>query len=107
MPITGSGPSLRGAEVALALAKAVSAPITALAIASASAKSACEGRHARGDNTKILREVTLLAKYFDVKVLRRVGKGNTQQASRRSLSFGPLAAGLLDRSAHTLLLISS
>lgn len=128
VPITGSGPSLRGAEVALALAQAASAPITALAIATAGAKSAGEGRHARGDNTKILREVTRLAKYFNVKVRnRRVGKGDTQIAIRKtvgkkrrclivlgasrrpgeSLSFGPVAAGLLDQSKHALLIVSS
>ena len=127
VPITGSGPSLRGAEVALALAKAASAPITALAIASAGAKSASEGRHARGDNAKILREIVRLAKYFDVDVRRLVGKGDTQQAIRKaagkrrrclivlgasrrpgeSLSFGPVAAGLLDQSKHALLIISS
>ncbi len=127
VPITGSGPSLRGAEVALALAKAASAPITALAIATAGAKSPSEGRHARGDDAKVLREVARLAKYFDVKVRRLAGEGDTQAAIRKaasrkrrclivlgasrrpgpSLSFGPLAAGLLEQSKHALLLISS
>jgi Kef-type K+ transport system membrane component KefB/nucleotide-binding universal stress UspA family protein len=127
VPITGSGPSLRGAEVALALAKAASAPITALAIATAGAKSPSEGRHARRDNARILREVARLAKYFDVKVHRLTGKGDTQKAIRKaagrkrrclivfgasrrpgeSLSFGPLAADLLDQSTYALLIISS
>ena len=113
--------------MALALAQAASAPITALAIATAGAKSASEGRHARGDNAKILREIARLAKYFDVNVRRLVGEGDTQEAIRKaaskrhcclivlgasrrpgeSLSFGPLAAGLLDQSKHALLLISS
>ncbi len=127
VPITGSGPSLRGAEVALALAQAVSAPITALAIATAGAKSSSEGRHARGDDAKTLKEIVQLAKHFDVKVRRLTGEGDTQQAIRKaasrkrsclivfgasrrpgeSLSFGPIAAGLLDHSKHALLLISS
>jgi Kef-type K+ transport system membrane component KefB/nucleotide-binding universal stress UspA family protein len=127
VPITGSGPSLRGAEVALALAQAASAPITALAIASAGAQSAREGRHGQGDDAKILREITRLAKYFDVKVNRLTGTGAAQDAIRKaasgkrrclivlgasrrpgeSLSLGPLAAGLLDHSKHALLLISS
>jgi nucleotide-binding universal stress UspA family protein len=127
VPITGSGSSFRGAEVALTLAKAASAPITALAIASAVAKSPTEGRHARGDNTKILREVARLAKFIGVEVRRRVGKGATQKAIQESagkkrrclivfgasrrpgepLSFGPVAAGLLEQSKHALLIVSS
>jgi K+:H+ antiporter len=127
VPITGSGPSLRGAEVALTLAKAASAPITALAIASAGAKSSSENRHAHRDNTQILREITRVAKYFGVEVRRRRGKGDAQTAIRKaagkkhnclivlgasrrpgeSLSIGPLAADLLDKSEHSLLLISS
>jgi Kef-type K+ transport system membrane component KefB/nucleotide-binding universal stress UspA family protein len=127
VPITGSGPSLRGTEVALALAQAASAPITALAIASTVAQSVSEGRHARKDDAEILREVERLAEYFDVDVRRFVGEGDTQEAIRKaaskmprclivfgasrrpgeSLSIGPLAAELLDKSEHALLLISS
>jgi Kef-type K+ transport system membrane component KefB/nucleotide-binding universal stress UspA family protein len=127
VPITGSGVSRNGAEVALAIAKAASAPITALAIASAGARSESESRNASGDDTEILREVARLAKYFDVDVHRRVGEGDTQEAIRKaagkgrrclivlgvsrrpgeSLSFGSLAAGLLDQSEHSLLLVSS
>ena len=127
VPITGSGPSLRGAEVALALAQAASAPVTALAIASAGAKSASEGRHARGDDDKALREIARMARHFDLKVHGLVGKGDPQAAIRKAasrkrrclivfgasrrpgepLSLGPIAAGLLDHAKHALLLISS
>ena len=127
VPITGSGPSLRGAEVALALAQAASAPITPLAIAAAGAKSASEGRHARGDDAKIVREIARLAKYFDVDVRPLVGEGDAQKAIRKAargrnrclivfgasrrpgdpLSLGPVVAGLLDHSKHALLIISS
>lgn len=127
VPITGSGVSLNGAEVALAIAQAASAPITALAIASAGAGSESESRHGRGDNEEILREIGRIAGYFDVDVRRLVGEGDTQEAIRKAaggssrclivlgvsrrpgeaLSFGRIAAGLLDKSEHSILLISS
>ncbi len=127
VPITGSGVSRNGAEVALAIAKAASAPITALAIAAAGARSESESRSANWDDTEILREMARLGKYFDVDVRRLVGEGDTQEAIRKAsgnsrrclivlgvsrrpgelLSFGSLAAGLLDQSGSSLLLISS
>ena len=128
VPITGSGASLRGAEVALALAQAASARITALSIASAGAKRKEEGRHARRDDQEILREMERLARPTSTwRSAARSAKGDTHEAiqkaagsatpalvvlgvSRRpgeALSFGSLAAGLLDASDHTLLLVSS
>ena len=127
VPITGSGPSRRAAEVALALAQAASAPITALAIANAGAQSMSEDRHARDVNAEILREIERLAGYFAVNVRGLIGEGDTHEAIRKavgkghcclivfgasrrpgdSLSLGPLPAGLLDQSEHALLLISS
>ncbi len=127
VPITGSGVSRKGAEVALAIAQAASAPITALAIASAGAQSASESLHAKEDDAEILREIARLAGYFEVEVRSLIGKEDTQEAIRKaaddckrclivlgvsrrpgeSLSFGRLAAGLLEHSAHSLLLISS
>jgi Kef-type K+ transport system membrane component KefB/nucleotide-binding universal stress UspA family protein len=126
-PLTGSGSSGRSAEVALALAQAASAPLTALSLAAAVAKSASEGRNARREDDQILREIGRLGKYFDVEVRREVGKGPIQQAIRKSadnrqpciivfgasrrpgeqLSLGPVAAGLLAESKHSLLIIST
>lgn len=127
VPITGSGPSLRGMDVALNLAEAASAPITALAIASVVAQSESEGRHARRDDSEILREIRRMAKYFNVDVRPMKGEDDIQKAIRKAvseprrclivlgasrrpgepLSFGPLAAGLLEESEQALLLISS
>ncbi len=127
VPITGSGVSRRGAEVALALAQAASAPITALAIASSDAQSEAEERRSKEDDAEILREVARLSEFFDVEVNRQVGEGDRAQAiqsaardmshclivlgvSRRSdesLSFGNLAASLVGQSEHSVLLVSS
>jgi nucleotide-binding universal stress UspA family protein len=127
VPIPGSGVSRNGAEVALAIAQAASAPITALAIASVGAPLESERRHGRREDVEILREIVRMAGYFNVGVRSLVGKGDTQEAvrtavgksrrclivlgvSRRpgeTLSFGRLAAGLLKQSEHSLLLVSS
>jgi nucleotide-binding universal stress UspA family protein len=85
VPITGSGVSLRGMEAALAIAKAASAPITALPLASAAAggDAAAEGesekRSASSDDSEVLREVVRISEYFSVYVHSIVGKADTRE----------------------------
>ncbi len=127
VPVTGTGESLRGAEVALALAQAASTPITALAIAAASAKSQSEARHARKEDDKLLREIKRMSKHFNVKIRGLIGKGGRQEAIRKTagknrrllivvgasrppgepLSFGAVAGSMLEDSEHSLLIVSS
>lgn len=127
VPLTGSGVSRNGLEVALALSHAASVPVTALAIASAGAHTLSEARHARRDDAEILLEAERLGTHFGVPVKCLTGRGEALQVIRRavagnprclivlgaslrpgaSLSLGRLAAGLIEKSEHALLLVAS
>jgi nucleotide-binding universal stress UspA family protein len=129
VPVTGSEVSRRGAEFALTLAKAADAVITALAIVSAGARTArVRLGAAHRDAGEIVKEIKMLARFaeFPVRtavrtdiaaedaILRqaRVGKHNliVVGVSRRpgqTLSFGPVAAALLESSERSLIFVAS
>jgi Kef-type K+ transport system membrane component KefB/nucleotide-binding universal stress UspA family protein len=129
VPITGSGSSRRGAELAVALAQAAEAPITALALAGAIASNDRRRRTANRDDAEIAAEIAQIAEHYEVKVntvaaaraaepvdaiLREAGTGRhrliVMGVSRRpgeTLSFGNLAATLLERSPHSILFVES
>jgi Kef-type K+ transport system membrane component KefB/nucleotide-binding universal stress UspA family protein len=129
LPITGSEVSRRGAEVALALAKAAKAPLTALSVASPRRGSArLRLVAARRDAAEVLKEVTAMSKHYGVKVethvrtditaedaiLRQARRGGHNLivlgVSRRpgeKLSFGPIAGALLESSDRSLMFVSS
>jgi Kef-type K+ transport system membrane component KefB/nucleotide-binding universal stress UspA family protein len=129
VPVTGSDVSRRGAEFAMALAKAADAVITALTVVSAGARTARDRfGAAHRDASEIVKEVKMLARFSELPVrtavrtdiaaedaiLRqaRVGKHDTIVfgVSRRpgqALSFGPVAAALLESSERSLIFVAS
>ncbi|HVV95443.1 MAG TPA: cation:proton antiporter [Hyphomicrobiales bacterium] len=129
VPITGSAVSRRGAEVAVALAQAADAPITALALASAIASHDRRRRTADRDDAEIITEINQVAEHYEVPlrtasaamesepidaILRAAGSkrhclivfGVSRRPGER-LSFGNLAASLLERSPHSILFVQS
>ncbi|MGP0091338.1 MAG: cation:proton antiporter [Xanthobacteraceae bacterium] len=129
VPVTGSEVSRRGAEFAMTLAKAADAVITALTIVSAGARTArVRFGVAYRDASETVKEIEMLARFnqFPVKtairtdiaaedaILRqaRTGKHNLVVfgVSRRpgqTLSFGPVAAALLESSERSLIFVAS
>jgi Kef-type K+ transport system membrane component KefB/nucleotide-binding universal stress UspA family protein len=127
--INGSEVSRRGAEVAIALAKAAKAPIMALSVATAGAGTARQRLStAQRDDAEILKEITTLAKHYKMKIETGVRTDTTAEdaimrqarrgghnlivlgVSRRpgeKLSFGPVAAALLESSERSILFVSS
>ncbi len=127
--ITGSEVSRRGAEVAIAIAKAAKAPITALSVARAGASTARQRVvTAKRDDDAILKEITTLSKHYKIKIqtgvrtdvtaedaiMRQARRGRHNLivlgVSRRPgdiLSFGPTAAALLESSERSILFVSS
>jgi Kef-type K+ transport system membrane component KefB len=129
VPITGSAASRRGGELAVALAQAADAPITALALAAALASHDRRRRTADRDDAEIITEITQVAEHYDVPlrtasaamesepidaILRAAGSkrhclivfGVSRRPGER-LSFGNLAAALLERSPHSILFVQS
>jgi nucleotide-binding universal stress UspA family protein len=129
VPITGTELSRRGAEVALALARAARAPVTALHVASGAAKSARRrgfGRLRRDES--IVKDMAGLAEHYGVPIrtavrvdlaaedaiLRqaRLGGHNliVMGVTRRPgdrLSFGNVAAAVLDSSERSVLYVAT
>jgi Kef-type K+ transport system membrane component KefB/nucleotide-binding universal stress UspA family protein len=127
-PITGTEVSRAGAEVALAIAHAAKAPITALSVARASSRS--ERRRlaaARRDAREVVKQIETLAAFYGKRIetkvrteaspedaiLReaRLGRHNliVLGVSRRpgeTLSFGNLAAALLESSEKSLIFVA-
>jgi Kef-type K+ transport system membrane component KefB/nucleotide-binding universal stress UspA family protein len=131
VPITGTEVSRRGAEIALGLARATGAPVTALHVSSADRAPARRRRRfgmPRGNNEAILRDIVGLADQYGVPIrtavrvnlaaedaiLRqaRLGGHNliVMGVSRRpgeTLSFGGVATAVLEASDRSLLFVSS
>ena len=127
VPINGSEVSRRGAEVALALAKAAKAPMTALSVAAAGTDSTRQKLgHTRREDAEILKEISTLAKLYSVSIetaarstisaedaiLRQARRGKHNLivigVSRRpgaKLSFGPIAQAILESSDRSILFV--
>jgi Kef-type K+ transport system membrane component KefB/nucleotide-binding universal stress UspA family protein len=129
VPVTGLEVSRRGAEIAIALAKAAQARLTVISVAAAAA-DARRSRFgtARHEVKEILKEIALVAEYYDQPIetlvrteiatedaiLRQARLGNhnliVMGVSRRpgkKLSFGNIATALLESSDRSLMFISS
>jgi nucleotide-binding universal stress UspA family protein len=128
VPITGSEVSRRGAELAVVLAKAAKAPITALSVLSANAGSLRDRLGtARRDAAEVVKEIKMLADFNEQSIrtairtdispedaiLRqaRMGKHDliVMGVSRRPgdrLSFGKVANALLDSSERSIMFVA-
>ena len=131
VPITGTDVSRRGAEIALALARSAGAPVTALHVSSSTSGTTPSGRRhqtPRRDGEALLREVVRLAEQYGVPIrtavrvniaaedaiLRQARLGNhnliVMGVSRRSgdtLSFGNVAASVLESAERSLVFVST
>ena len=129
VPVTGAEASRRGAEVALRLARAAGAPVTALFVASPTATSATRrgSLQPKEDNAALLREIVRLGEQYGVAIktamrvniapadaiLRqaRLGDHNliVMGVSRRpgaALSFGDVASAVLESADRSLVFVS-
>ncbi|MBV9635697.1 MAG: cation:proton antiporter [Methylobacteriaceae bacterium] len=130
VPVTAASASRRGADVALALARAMGVPVTVLHVARtriASAVRRVSPRSPRADDA-VLKDITRLAEGFGVTVrtavrvhvapedaiLREANVGGhnliVMGVSRRSgepLSFGEVAAAVLERADRSLLFVAT
>jgi Kef-type K+ transport system membrane component KefB/nucleotide-binding universal stress UspA family protein len=131
VPVTGSEVSRRGAEIALALAKAAGTPLTAITVlppdASRARQRYGDGRGRFRDAAETAKELRHIAKAMEqtVKVVQRTDispEGAILREARRGahdiialgvsrrpgdrLSFGDLAGGLLESSERSLLFLS-
>ncbi|WP_336492644.1 universal stress protein [Methylobacterium nigriterrae] len=130
VPVNGTGVSRRGAEVALNIARAADAPLTALFVASADASTARQRRARRPSSSDeaVLKEVVALADQHGVRIrtvartilaaedaiLRqaRLGGHNLiiMGAARRpgaDLAFGNIADGVLEASDRSVVLVGT
>jgi nucleotide-binding universal stress UspA family protein len=132
VPITGTEVSLQGMEVGIAIARASGAPITALYVSSREAARRARRlrspRQSREHAESILRQAVEMADRYDVEVRTAVKKsaapldailreaGSTRHTlivmgvNRRpgdTLFFGDVAAAVLERSARSILFVSS
>jgi nucleotide-binding universal stress UspA family protein len=131
VPVNGTEVSRRAAELAIAMARAFEAPITALYVSGA--KRDARGRRGGGTRERaqeqaILKEIVVLADQYDQEVATRVrGDQSPDEAvlteakrdghnliimgvSRRpgdSLFFGETAAGIFEKSPISVVLVSS
>ena len=129
VPMTGAETSRRGAEVALRLARAAGAPVTALLVASPTATDATRrgSLQPKENNAALLREIVRLGEHYGVNVrtavrvniapadaiLRQARLGDHNMivmgVSRRlgdALSFGDTASAVLESSDRSLVFIS-
>ena len=128
VPVTGSEVSRRGAEVALALGRAAEMPIAALSVIAPEQQRTRQRFGTRAsDATEAAKEIRMLAEVMEQKVrvtqrvdispvdaiLREARLGNNDVillgVSRRPgdrLSFGELAAALLESSDRSLIFLS-
>jgi Kef-type K+ transport system membrane component KefB/nucleotide-binding universal stress UspA family protein len=130
VPVNGTEVSRRAAELAIAVAHAFEAPITALYVSAA--KRDARGRHGgtreRAREQAILKEIVQLAEQYDQQVATRVRADQSPDeavlteakrdghnliimgVSRRpgdSLFFGETAAGIFEKSPISVVLVSS
>src|SRR5712675_2346765 len=130
VPVNGTEVSRRAAELAIAVAHAFEAPITALYVSGA--KRDARGRHGgtreRAREQAILKEIVQLAEQYDQQVATRVRADQSPDeavlteakrdghnliimgVSRRpvdSLFFGDTAAGIFEKSPISVVLVSS
>jgi len=130
VPVNGTEVSRRAAELAIAVAHAFEAPITALYVSAA--KRDARGRHGgtreRAREQAILKEIVQLAEQYDQQVATRVRADQSPDeavlteakrdghnliimgVSRRpgdSLFFGDTAAGIFEKSPISVVLVSS
>lgn len=124
VPVNGTEPSRRAAEVAIVLARASKALLTAIYVTPASAKSKRSSRHEEA----ILADISALAKTYglelrtamrtdiaaDQAILKEMARRRTtllvMGVGRRpgnTLFFGDTAAALLEKSGKSLLFIAS
>ena len=129
VPVTGAEASRRGAEVALRLARAAGAPVTALFVASPTATEATRrgSLQPKEDNAALLREIVRLGEQYGVAIktamrvniapadaiLRqaRLGDHNliVMGVSRRpgaALSFGDVASAVLESADRSLVFVA-
>jgi len=127
-PVTGNEVSRRGAEVAVGLAKAAEAPMTALSIVPPGAASERERLGAaRRDATEVVKEIKAIAEFLETPIksairtdisaedaiLRQARLGRHDLivlgVSRRPgnvLSFGDLATAVLESSDRSLMFVA-
>jgi nucleotide-binding universal stress UspA family protein len=131
VPVNGTEVSRRAAELAIAVARAFEAPITALYVSGA--KRDARGRRGGGSRERaqeqaILKEIVQLAEQYDQQVATRVRADQSPDeavlteakrdghnliimgVSRRpgdSLFFGETAAGIFEKSPISVVLVSS
>jgi Kef-type K+ transport system membrane component KefB/nucleotide-binding universal stress UspA family protein len=128
VPVTGSEVSRRGAEVALALGKAANAPVTALSVIAPETRNARQRLSARiRDASEAAKEIQGLADAIDlpVRIARRMDISPEDAILREArlgghdlillgvsrrpgerLSFGDLAAALLESSDRSLFFLA-
>lgn len=133
VPVTGTSFSRNGADVALALARAGNATVTALHVVTSARKRTWRRRLGigwtdGGEGDAILHEITLLGEQQGVRVnpilwrygmpedaiLEQLRSGRfdliimgVSQRSGRALSFGAVAESVLDHSQQSVILVSS
>jgi nucleotide-binding universal stress UspA family protein len=128
VPVTGTEVSRRGAEVALTLARASNAPVTALYVTGAGPRPGRNRRRALRHNEAILREMVKLAEQYGVSlrtairvnmapaeaILRqaRLGSHNliVMGVTRRAgetLAFGEVAETVLEACERSLLFVAT
>jgi Kef-type K+ transport system membrane component KefB/nucleotide-binding universal stress UspA family protein len=132
VPVTGTEASRRAAEVGIAIAKAVGAPVTALYVSTGRSKRAARSlRNAlrsRRQHEAILRDVVEMADRYDVEartdvkidvaaddaILRHANANRhtliVMGVNRRpgdALFFGNVAAAVLEKSRRSILFVSS
>jgi nucleotide-binding universal stress UspA family protein len=125
VPVNGTGPSRRAAEVSIALARATRAPITALYVAPADGNGS-RRRTRRAD--PILKDIVALSDSYDVEVHTAVRSEKTAdaailaEASKRrhnlivmgverrpgeQLFFGETASAILEKSDRSIIFVVS
>jgi nucleotide-binding universal stress UspA family protein len=130
VPVNGTEPSRRAAEVAITLARATKAPVTVLYVAArtASRRGTRRGIRNRRNEEAILKDIVAIADGYNVSIRTAVvaeaaaDEAILREIERRShnlvvmgvgrrpgekLFFGDTAAGLLEKSERSLLFVAS
>ena len=132
VPVNGTQMARRGAEVAIAIARVVRAPLRAIYVAETAGKSRSatrNGMRARWHEQAILKDIVELADVADQNIktavrsgraasdaiLGEVGRNATDtlivmgvaRPSREPLFFGEIAAAVMEKSPASILLVSS
>jgi nucleotide-binding universal stress UspA family protein len=129
VPVTGTEPSRRAAEIGIALARACGSPMTALYVSNAPAKAKRRGgARERRQAQAILKEIVQIADRYDVAVrtavrfdvapdaaiLAQAKSGGhdliimgVQRRPGDKLFFGDTAAGIFERSPVSVLFLAS